>query len=180
MKDRQVPMRYKCAAYVLAVGWLVSAGHAVAQTTGGAFAGRVHDQSGGALPYAQIAVTNVATGVETNVVTNDQGVYTVPNLLPGMYDVAASFDGFNTEVRMGVTLMVGGDVVVDFVMKVGDINESILVAGQSATVNVTSATLQHNVSGTTIRELPFSATSSGPSSSSRSIPCTQTTQRSPT
>jgi hypothetical protein len=155
MKDRQVPMRRRCAAYVLAVGWLVGATHAAAQTTGGAFAGRVHDQSGGALPYAQIAITNVATGVETSVVTNDQGVYAVPNLLPGLYNVAASFDGFNTEVRKGITLMVGGDVVVDFVMKVGDINESILVAGQASTVNVTSATLQHNVSGTTIRELPL-------------------------
>jgi len=38
-------------------------------------------------------------------------------------------------------------------MKGGDISENILVSGQSATVDTVSATLRHNVTGTTIREL---------------------------
>ena len=154
MKDRKVALRYWCAVFVITIGWMVNAPHAVAQATGGAVAGRVHDQNGGALPYAQIVITNNATGVATAVVTNDQGLYTAPNLLPGRYDVAASYDGFNTEIRQDVALAVGGDAVVDFILKVG-INENIVVAGQAATVNIASATLQHNVTGTTIRELPL-------------------------
>src|SRR5215217_1484717 len=59
MKDRKVPMRYRCAVCVLVAGWLLGVSGAAAQATGGAFAGRVHDESGGALPYAQVAITNV-------------------------------------------------------------------------------------------------------------------------
>ncbi len=153
MKVRKVPMRYTCA--LLMVVGLLTGVQTAAQSTGGAFQGRVHDQSGAALPYAQIAITNTATGVVTSVNTNEQGLYTAPNLLPGVYDVSAGFDGFSTEVRKDIRLMVGAEAVVDFVMKIGDINQSILVSGQSATVNMTSSTQQHNVSGTTIRELPL-------------------------
>ena len=44
------------------------------QTVGGTFVGRVKDQSGAALPYASVSISNVATGVVTSVVTNADGL----------------------------------------------------------------------------------------------------------
>ncbi len=125
------------------------------QTVGGTFVGRVRDQSAATLPYAAVSITNVATGVVTNVVTNADGFYSAPNLLPGSYEVAVAFDGFNSQTKTGITLTVGAELPVDFAMTVGNLKEDVQVLGQAAAVDTVSATLRHNVSGTTIRELPL-------------------------
>jgi hypothetical protein len=134
---------------------LLAAAPLAAQTVGGTFVGRVKDQSSATLPYANVSITNVATGVVTKVVTNEDGFFSAPNLLPGTYDVTVAFDGFNSQTRKGVTLTVGAELPVDFEMKVGDVRENVVVSGQGTTVDTVSATLRHNVSGTTIRELPL-------------------------
>lgn len=126
-----------------------------AQTVGGTFTGRVRDQSASTLPHASVAITNVATGVVTSVITNEGGFYSAPNLLPGTYDVTVTFDGFNSQTRKGLTLTVGGEAAVDFEMKVGSVNENVVVSGDAPRIETASATLRHNVSGTTLRELPL-------------------------
>jgi hypothetical protein len=75
-----------------------------AQTVGGTLVGRVRDQSAGTLPHASVAITNVATGVVTSVVTNAEGFYSVPNLLPGPDEVMVAFDGFSSQTTKGLTL----------------------------------------------------------------------------
>jgi hypothetical protein len=125
------------------------------QGVGGTFLGRVRDASGGTLPYARISISNTATGVVTDVVTNAEGVYSAPNLLPGTYHVTAQFDGFGAQTRTGLTLTVGAELPVDFTMSVGGVTEAVQVEAQAAAVDTVSATLRHNVSGTTIRELPL-------------------------
>ena len=77
------------------------------------------------MPYASVSITNVATGVVTDVVTNADGFYSVPNLLPGPYEVTAAFDGFNTQTKSGITLTVGAELPVDFAMNVGNVNENV-------------------------------------------------------
>jgi hypothetical protein len=134
---------------------LVCVEAALAQAVGGTFVGRVRDQSAGTLPYASVAIANVATGVVTTVTTNADGYYSAPNLLPGTYELTVAFDGFNSQTKSGLTLTVGAEVPVDFEMSVGSINEKVQVSAQSAAVDTVSATLRHNVSGTTIRELPL-------------------------
>jgi hypothetical protein len=125
------------------------------QTVGGTFVGRIRDASGGTLPYARVSINNVATGVVTSVVTNADGFYSAPNLLPGAYEVTAAFDGFNTQTKSGITLTVGAELPIDFTMSVGTVSESVHVSVAAATVDTVSATLKHNVNGTTIRELPL-------------------------
>jgi hypothetical protein len=125
------------------------------QAVGGTFLGRIRDASGGALPFASVSISNVATGVVTDVVTNADGFYSVPNLLPGRYEVKASFDGFNSQTKSGITLTVGAEFPVDFTMSVGTVSENVDVSVAAASVDTVSATIRHNVSGTTIRELPL-------------------------
>ena len=61
-----------------------------AQVAGGSIAGRVTDSNGALIPGAQVAIRNTATGVTTNLVANEEGVYRAPNLLPGNYEITAS------------------------------------------------------------------------------------------
>jgi Carboxypeptidase regulatory-like domain len=54
-----------------------------AQVAGATLSGTVTDGSGGVVPRAQITIKNVATGISTTTLTNSEGLYSAPNLLPG-------------------------------------------------------------------------------------------------
>ena len=82
-----------CAVVVLSLCGAMRLG---AQAVGGTILGTVTDPTGGAVPKADVTITNTATGVKTTVTTSPEGFYSVPNLLPGTYTVAAKSSGFST------------------------------------------------------------------------------------
>jgi len=147
--------RYGGAVMLAGLLVMLAATMVRAQSSGGTFRGRVQDQGGGALPFAPVTITNSATGIQTNVVTNGEGFFSAPNQLPGAYDVSTSYDGFDTQTRKGVTLTVGSEVILDFSMSIGGLQESLIVSGTAATVDTSSAAIKRNVDGKTIRELPL-------------------------
>ena len=53
-----------------------------AQTVGGTILGAVKDQTGARLPGAVVSVSNSATGVAREVLTNETGAFNVVNLQP--------------------------------------------------------------------------------------------------
>ena len=66
--------------------------------------GTVKDASGRAVPNAKVSAKNVTTGQSTESQTDSAGLYTVPNLAPGDYDVSVSAAGFDvntTRVVLG-------------------------------------------------------------------------------
>ena len=61
---------------------------ALAQTAGtGALTGAVTDNNGAVVPEAKVTVTNEATGETRTVMSQSNGTYVVPLLLPGSYRV---------------------------------------------------------------------------------------------
>jgi hypothetical protein len=63
---------------------------AVTQSPNGIISGLVLDPSGGAIAGADILIVNDATGVKYPGITNDEGIYAVPNLPPGPYRIQVS------------------------------------------------------------------------------------------
>src|SRR3990172_4879775 len=82
-------------------------GFGVAQETTATISGTVRDATGAVIPGAAVQVRNVATGITRSIETDAQGRYTVPQLLPGSYEVQTSMAGFQTYVRSGIALTVG-------------------------------------------------------------------------
>ena len=72
---------------VLHAIWLNSAD---AQVVGATLSGVVVDSSGAAVPGATITITNVDAGTVREATSNDDGLYSAPNLLPGNYEVSVS------------------------------------------------------------------------------------------
>src|ERR1700694_3717658 len=64
--------------------------------------GRVTDQQGAVLTGAQIMLTGVDTGAVHKAVTNDDGIYTLPNLPIGAYTFETAAPGFQTYVQTGI------------------------------------------------------------------------------
>ena len=130
-----------------------------AQVAGATLTGTVTDSSHAGIPKAQVTITDVATDVARNAVTDNVGFYTAPNLLPGTYDVSVTAPGFSTEVRTGVTLTVGAKQVLDIAMRVGQVSERVQVTGEAPTVELASSTIGAVVNSTTVRELPLNGRS---------------------
>ena len=104
------------------------------QVTGGTFTGVVKDQSGAVVPGVKILLKGVATGVETNVGTSSEGVFTVPFLPAGDYIVTAEKQGFKKEVFGPVTLQVNQTVRVDFTLVLGQVTQTVEVRASGAQI----------------------------------------------
>src|ERR1041384_2824993 len=89
--------------------------------------GTVKDTSGGVLPGADVTVTQTDTGFARTVVTDENGLYVLPNLPIGPYRLQASLSGFRTYVQTGITLQVGGNPVFNVELGLGDLTETVAV-----------------------------------------------------
>lgn len=136
-----------------------TAGQAEAQVSGATLTGTVSDSSGAVVPNAQVAITDVATGVTRTVSSGDAGLYTAPNLLPGTYEIRVTAMGFSTQVQKGVKLTVGAQQALDIKMQVGQVSQTVEVTTEAPTVELTSSTLSAVVNATTVRELPLNGRS---------------------
>src|SRR2546425_987746 len=97
----------------------------------GSIRGTVKDSSGAVLASAQVTVTNVGTNATKTGTTSEDGVYTFPNLPPGIYKVAFEAAGFKTDVRQDVQVLVATPTEVDAQLSVGEVTETITVEAQA-------------------------------------------------
>src|SRR5688572_5058229 len=106
------------------------------QVSSGQISGRVADASGAVLPGVTVTATQTETQFVRTTVTNDVGVYTLPNLPLGPYRVEASLQGFQTFVQSGVTIQVNANMVIDPALRLGDIAETITVQARPSDIEV--------------------------------------------
>src|SRR5690348_2069736 len=86
---------------------LLVVGCVQAQIDRATLTGTVTDPSGAVIREAKIRAKDQATGLESEVESNSQGVYRVPGLAVGMYIVTVSHTGFATVQFRDVLLLVG-------------------------------------------------------------------------
>ena len=120
-------------------------------------AGTVRDTSGAVLPGVTIEASSPAliTKVRSGV-TDDAGQYRIPDLPPGAYKVTFTLPGFATIIREGLELSGGGVMTISAEMRVGGLEESITVTGESPVVDVQTARQQMTIDGDVVRALPAS------------------------
>ena len=129
------------------------------QVVGGTISGTISDKSGAVVVNATVSLKNLATGVSTAVKTNAQGLYSMPNLLPGDYQQSVEAVGFEVSIRHGIILTVGAQLVSNVEMKVGTINESLVVSDLPPDLQLESSSLSSSINSQTIVELPLNARS---------------------
>ena len=74
----------RSAWFLLVLALLLLSGAAVfAQVTGATLSGRITDPSGAVVVGARIVIEKMDTGVTREAMTNEEGLYSAPNLAPG-------------------------------------------------------------------------------------------------
>jgi len=86
----------------------------------GEIAGQVKDPSGAAIPGATVVATQTATQQKFNAVTNDVGLFLLPQLPLGEYEVTVTASGFKQAVQQRIALHVGDHVRQDFQLELGE------------------------------------------------------------
>jgi len=121
----------------------------------GTILGTVTDSTGAVVPNAKITVTNTATKVSFETVSNSAGDYNAPALNPGTYTVTAEARGFQKAVVTSFTLTVNQHARVDISLKPGAITETVEATAQAVTLDTDTAELSNLVSQTQVENLPL-------------------------
>ena len=128
---------------------------AQSQAANGNVEGIVRDTSGAVIPGVTVTVTNVNTGANRTVVTNNNGLYRALALPLGSYSVTAELQGFRKFEQAGLTLTAGQSLVLDINLSVGGVAESVVVSGATPVVDTGKIDAGRNLSEREIKNLPL-------------------------
>ncbi|MGD0579396.1 MAG: carboxypeptidase-like regulatory domain-containing protein [Bryobacteraceae bacterium] len=140
--------------FLLGLG-VMTASVSLAQQASATVTGVVSDPSGAAVPSAQIALTNLNTSVVRSTTANNEGAYSLLNVMPGSYKIQASAKGFSTMTQTGITLEVNQTATFDFHLKVGEAQSTVTVEATAAAVESSTSELGAVVNNRDVVELPL-------------------------
>ncbi len=141
-------------AAVLALASTVSA-IANGQGTTSSLSGSVFDETGAVIQGAQIAIKNVASGIEYKATSADNGTFSIPALDAGIYAVTVSARGFKQSVITDVKLDAGTPASIRVNLEVGSTSETVVVQGGAEIVQTQSANISTTLSVNQIANLPL-------------------------
>jgi carboxypeptidase family protein/TonB-dependent receptor-like protein len=117
--------------------------------------GTVVDESAGALPGVTVTIANLDTGDSRVVVTNERGVYRAPLLSLGRYRITAELQGFKKFEQQGLTLSAGQTAVINVVLSVGNLTETITVTRETPIAELGKIDLGRTIGELEIKNLPL-------------------------
>ncbi|MEZ5352531.1 MAG: TonB-dependent receptor [Bryobacteraceae bacterium] len=134
---------------------VLSSAAALAQIGTSTLTGRVTDTTGAIVPGVQVTVVQTTTNFTQKTVTNEEGLYRVLSLQPGIYRVSFETQGFKKAVRENVELRTGDTLAVDMAMQVGNVTESIEVQGGAQLLETETSATGTVMSGNVLYDMPL-------------------------
>ncbi|HEY2040007.1 MAG TPA: TonB-dependent receptor [Edaphobacter sp.] len=117
--------------------------------------GTVSDQTGAAIPNANVTLTNVGTHAARSTVTDASGLYSLPNVPVGPYSLAVSAAGFQAYTQTGIVLEVGNNIQINASLRVGDASEHIEVQSTGVALETETSTFKQVIDQARITEMPL-------------------------
>ena len=127
---------------------------ASAQSTA-TLSGTLTDPTGAVLPNAQVQVHSLATGADREITTDGAGLYVVPSLQPGDYQVRATAPGFSAYTVQKVTLDVDQRITVNMMLALASAGETIKVESAAAQIESQTMTVGQVIDRATVQEIPL-------------------------
>lgn len=116
--------------------------------------GSITDKSGAAVAAAKVTVQNLDTQITRDVITDDNGIFTIILLPPGRYKVNASKSGFKP-VFQDIGLEVNQTARFDFQLEVGSVSESVEVRASNPLIESDSSSIGQVVEQRQVADLPL-------------------------
>src|SRR5579863_5165096 len=126
-----------------------------AQVAGGSITGTVSGESGAAMPDVRITVKDVSTGLARTATTNTVGLYSVPDLSPGNFEMTVSASGFTTQLWTAIVVTAGVERILNVVMHAGDPQQIVRVAAPPALASESCPGGCGSANANTVRDTPL-------------------------
>lgn len=117
--------------------------------------GTVYDTSGGVVPDATVVLHSKSTNLDRTTSTNSAGIYVIPDIQPGDYDLKIGKAGFKSAVESKVTLVVNQTATFDITLATGSVTESVVVAAEAVALETSTSELGVAVVKDQVNALPL-------------------------
>ncbi|MFN2445908.1 MAG: TonB-dependent receptor domain-containing protein [Vicinamibacterales bacterium] len=117
--------------------------------------GTVRDSSGAGVPGAKVTLTNTATGVSAERMSDENGNFEFFTVRIGVYVVTAERDGFSIAMVENVQVTVGARQRVDLAMAVGQLSETVEVSARAVLLQTDSSDRSQIITGEQTKALPL-------------------------
>lgn len=151
---RAILLRAFCILVALAAVFAITPS-AVGQGTTGSITGQVTDITGAVIPNAVVTATEVDKGIEFRGRTDAVGNYVILNATPGTYKVSAVAPGFVTGLALNVNLLIDQKLLINFKLKVGAENTTVVVTDTTPALQTQSAETGTVIDTQDIVDLPL-------------------------
>ncbi len=118
--------------------------------------GIVVDPSNAVVPAAKLQAKDLATGIVSETVSVGSGAYAFLSLQPGVYDLSATAQGFQTTVLTRVVVETGRVLDLNIQLTVGQVAETVEVTGVAPMLQTTTNTVATTVRNDFVQNLPLS------------------------
>lgn len=143
----------RVAALIIFV--LFTAGRFHAQVPTSTLNGIVTDPQNAVIIGAHVTIRSEALDISRTIETNGSGLYGVPDLLPGSYDVRIETPGFAPYESKSIQLEAGRITTLDARLVVAGQGATVTVGAAAERVEVTQSMLQGEITAKTIDSIPL-------------------------
>jgi len=133
------------------------AGPLLAQTA--ELSGLISDPSGLPVPNAGVDLESRETGASRRAISNEEGLYSVPALPPGTYDLTIEATGFKSIQQDAIVLEVDQRARLDFALTIGSNAESVTVEGTAPLLNTSDASVSTVIGNRFVENMPLNGRS---------------------
>jgi hypothetical protein len=131
-------------------------GSVFAQTRTGSLRGTVIDKEGAFLPGAKVELSGERLmGGVRSIITDEEGKFRFPSLMPGTYELIVTLEGFQETKRQELKVNLGGTTTVDVVLEQATLEESVTVSAASPIVDVQKSVISTNITSEVMDVLPM-------------------------
>ena len=133
----------------------LSAAYAQGVSGSAAIAGTVTDATGAVIPGATVTLINVERGSEQEISSNEAGNFAYPDVIPGVYTVRVTSDGFETQEITDLTVAIGQRAAVNVELAVGQVTNVVTVEAAAVLLETESNAIGTVVEKERVNELPL-------------------------
>ncbi|HWQ55968.1 MAG TPA: carboxypeptidase regulatory-like domain-containing protein [Bryobacteraceae bacterium] len=147
--------RYPGTAVRMAFAFLLVSGFLFSQTFNARITGTVKDSSQASVPGAVVTATQVGTNAKKSATSDSSGIYSIPLLLPGTYELAVEAAGFERQVRKDIRLEVNQTATLDFAMSVSGVTSTVEVSADLPILQSETSSVGNTIENKLLMQFPL-------------------------
>ena len=146
--------RFAQVVFCVMSGMLILPHVARPQALNGSVVGNIKDPSGAAVPDAAVTLTNTATQISRQAVTDAQGGYDFATVQPGVYSVKVTKVGFAALLQANVPVTADAITRADEVLTVGGVNQTVQVEAEAAVLQTDTSQVSSEMTADQMANMP--------------------------